>query len=119
MTVIEVTPLDPLYSHQFHYDEDILEELTTPNCPWNALHQRALLLSIKSFDPPSQDSIYVMETKDYIPSGNIDWFNKPIPTPYDFEEGNMANISPTIKTDISNKPWIIEEITIGAACSPE
>jgi hypothetical protein len=33
-----------------------------------------------------------------------------------FEEGNMANISPTIKIDISIKPGIIEEITIGAAC---
>jgi hypothetical protein len=31
----------------------------------------------------------------------------------------MANISPTIKIDISIKPRIIEEITIGAACSLE
>jgi hypothetical protein len=31
----------------------------------------------------------------------------------------MANISPTVKIDISIKPGIIEEITIGAACSPE
>jgi hypothetical protein len=31
----------------------------------------------------------------------------------------MANISPTIKIDISIKSRIIEEITIGIACSPE
>jgi hypothetical protein len=31
----------------------------------------------------------------------------------------MAKISPTIKIDISIKPRIIEEITIGTACSPE
>jgi hypothetical protein len=31
----------------------------------------------------------------------------------------MANISPTVKIDISIKPGIVEEITIGAACSPE
>jgi hypothetical protein len=31
----------------------------------------------------------------------------------------MANISPTVKIDISIKPGIIEEITIGIACSPE
>jgi hypothetical protein len=31
----------------------------------------------------------------------------------------VANISPTIKIDISIKFGIIEEITIGAACSPE
>jgi hypothetical protein len=31
----------------------------------------------------------------------------------------MANISPTVKIDISIKPDIIEEITIDAACSPK
>jgi hypothetical protein len=31
----------------------------------------------------------------------------------------MANISPTIKIDISIKSGIIEEITIGTACSPK
>jgi hypothetical protein len=30
-----------------------------------------------------------------------------------FEEGNMANISPTIKIDISVKPNVVEEITWG------
>jgi hypothetical protein len=53
------------------------------------------------------------------PSGHIDQFNNPIPAPDAFEEGNMANISPTFKIDISIKPGIIEEITIGVACSPE
>jgi hypothetical protein len=51
--------------------------------------------------------------------GHIDWFNNPIPAPDAFEEGNMANISPTIKIDISIKSGVVEEITIGAACSPE
>jgi hypothetical protein len=53
------------------------------------------------------------------PSGHIDWFNNPIPTPDAFEEGNMANNSPTVKIVISIKPRIIKEITIGAACSLE
>jgi hypothetical protein len=44
---------------------------------------------------------------------------QPYPCPDAFEEGNMANISPTVKIDISIKPGIIEEITIGVACSPE
>jgi hypothetical protein len=119
VTVTNVTSLDPLYSHIFHCDEDILEELTTPDFPWNVLHHRALFLSQEAFDPPSQASICAIETKDFIPSGHIDWFNNPIPAPDAFEEGNMANISPTVKIDISIKPGIIEEITIGAACSPE
>jgi hypothetical protein len=119
VTVTHVTSTDPLYSRIFHCDEDILEELTTPDFPWNVLHHRALFLSQEAFDPPSQASICAIETKDFIPSGHIDWFNNPIPTPDAFEEGNMANISPTVKIDISIKPRIIEEITIGAACSPE
>jgi hypothetical protein len=43
--VTEVTPLDPLYSHQFHCDEDILKELTTLDFPWDTLHHRALFIS--------------------------------------------------------------------------
>jgi preprotein translocase subunit SecB len=44
----------------------------------------------------------------------------PLPdSPDSFEEGKMANISPTIKIDISIKSGVIEEITIGAACSLE
>jgi hypothetical protein len=119
MTVTKVTPFDPLYSRQFHYDEDILEELTKPDCPWDALHHRALFPSQEVVGPPNQNPIYAVKTKDFLPSGHIDWFKNPIPAPDAFEEGNMANISPTIKIDISIKSGVIEEITIGAACSPE
>jgi hypothetical protein len=69
--------------------------------------------------PPNQNPIYAVETKDFIPSGPIDWFNNPIPAPDAFEEGNLANISPTIKIDISIKHGIVEEIIIGAACTPQ
>jgi hypothetical protein len=119
VTVTDITLLDPLYSRQFYCDEDILEELTTPDYPWDALHHRALFLSQEAFTPPNQHPIYAVETKDFIPSGHIDWFNNPIPAPDAFEEGNMANISPTIKIDISIKNGVVEEITIGAACTPQ
>jgi hypothetical protein len=69
--------------------------------------------------PPSHTPILAVETKDFIPSGTVDWFNNPIPAPDAFEEGNLANISPTIKIDISVKPGVVEEIIIGAACTPE
>jgi hypothetical protein len=69
--------------------------------------------------PPSHNPIYAVETKDFIPSGPIDWFNNPIPAPDAFEEGNLANISPTIKINISIKDGIVEEIIIGAACTPQ
>jgi hypothetical protein len=44
--------------------------------------------------PPNQHPIYMIKTKDFIPSGPIDWFKNSIPAPDSFEEGNMANISP-------------------------
>jgi hypothetical protein len=36
-----------------------------------------------------------------------------------FVEGNLSNISPTIPIDISVKPGIIENVHIGASCSPD
>ena len=59
-----------------------------------------------------------METKDFI-HGKVDWFKNPILAPDTFEEGNMANIFPTIKIDISTNFEIIEEIMLGASFSPE
>jgi hypothetical protein len=106
--VTNVTSPDPLYSRIFHCDEDILEELTTPDFPWNALHHIALFLSQEAFSPPRQGSICAIKTKDFIPSRHMDWFNNPISILDAFEEGNMANISPTVKIDISIKLGIIE-----------
>ena len=59
-----------------------------------------------------------METKDFLPN-KFDWFINPIPAPDAFEEGNMANISPTIKIVIYNKPRVEKNIALGAKCTPE
>ena len=59
-----------------------------------------------------------METKDFI-HGKVDWFKNPIPALDAFKEGNMVNISPTIKINISTNSEIVEEIMLGASCSPE
>jgi hypothetical protein len=118
-TSTEITHHDPLYSRRFQNDEEILEELHSPDFPWDALHHRALFLPQEALMPPNQNPVYAVETKDFIPSGTIDWFKNPIPAPDAFEEGNMANISPTIKIDISMKSGVIEEIIIGAACTPQ
>jgi hypothetical protein len=72
MTVTNVIPLDPLYSRQFHYDEDILEELTSPNFPWDPFHHKALFLSQEAFQPPTQGPIYSIKTKYFIQLGHID-----------------------------------------------
>ena len=36
-----------------------------------------------------------------------------------FAEGNLSNISPTIPIDISVKLGIVENVHIGASCSPD
>jgi hypothetical protein len=118
-TVTKITPHNPLYSQNFQCDEEILEEINRPDSPWDALHHRALFSPQEALMPPNQNPIYTVETKYFIPFGPIDWFNNTIPAPDAFEEGNMANISPTIKINISIKNGIIEEITIGAACTPQ
>jgi hypothetical protein len=118
-TVTEITPHDPLYSCHFQCDKEILEELNHPDSPRDVLHHCALFSPQETPMPPNQNPIHAVETKDFIPSGPIDWFNNPIPAPDAFEEGNMANISPTIKIDISIKNGILEEIIIGAACTPQ
>ena len=59
-----------------------------------------------------------METKDFI-DGKFDWFKNTISALDAFEEGNMANISPTIKINILTNPEVVEEIMLGASCSPE
>jgi hypothetical protein len=45
VTITNITPLNPLYSRIFHCDEDILEELTTPDFPWDQLHHKVIFLS--------------------------------------------------------------------------
>jgi hypothetical protein len=44
----------------------------------------------------------------------MNWFMNSIPALDAFEEGNMGNISPTIKVDISVQPGFIEHILLGA-----
>ena len=59
-----------------------------------------------------------METK-YFTHGKVDWFKNPIPSSDAFKEGNMTDISPTIKIDISTNSEIVEEVMLGPSCSPE
>ena len=89
-----------------------METMTEPDFPWDNMHHHAYFLPHQSHDQ------YALEYKDFIPN-KFDWFKNPIPAPDTFEEGNMANISPTIKIDISVKPGIEEHITLGAQCTSD
>ena len=89
--------------------------------PWDAMHHRSSFLPRKNFSPHKtcEQGIYAIESKDFLTSGKVDWFKNPIPTPDAFEEGNMSNISPTIKVNISQNLGKVEEISLGTTFSLE
>ena len=93
-----------LSHHSFCNDKEILEALTAPEYPWDNMHHRSFFIPE---GPMSLSDQFSVETKDFI-HGKVDWFKDPIPEPDSFEEGDMANISPTIKFNISTKPGIVE-----------
>ena len=113
----EQSPLGSL----FHLDEYILKAMMEPDYPWDAIHHRSLFLPNHTFSPnkTKEQYIYAIESKNFLPSGKFNWFKNPILAPDAFEEGNMSNISPTIKVNISQNLAKVEEMSLGAACSPE
>ena len=52
-------------------------------------------------------------------SDDVDTPINPLPREGIFDKGNMANIFATIPIDISVNPDVVENIYIGANCSPE
>ena len=107
-SVIE-DPFD-LSTDCFNNDEEILEALSTPEYPWDDMHHHSFFIPD---EPPSSSNQYSVEAKDFI-HGKVDWFKNPIMAPDSFEEGNMANISPTIKVNISTTLEVVEDITLEA-----
>lgn len=93
-----------------------MEVMTSPDYPWEVLYHRIYHLpqETNSSFSSNQDTI---ETNDFISSGHVDWFKNPILAPNEFEEGNIVNISPTIKTDISCTLGVIVNISIGESYS--
>jgi hypothetical protein len=102
LTVPPAISQDPMYSRIFHCDEYILEEMTTHDFPWNALHHQALFLSQEVFHPPTLAFLCATKTNDFISSGHIDRFKKPIPATDSFKEG--AYISTSLEGSVSKNP---------------
>jgi hypothetical protein len=79
--------------------------------PWDDGHHRSILFleqhTIESYQRISTPSTVVVIST--IPESTHDVFS----------EGNLSNISPTIPLDISIKPGIVENVHIGASCSPD
>jgi hypothetical protein len=79
--------------------------------PWDDGHHRSILFleqhTLENYQRISTLSTVVIILT--IPESAHDVFSK----------GNLRNISPTIPLDISIKPRIIENVHIGASCSPD
>lgn len=91
--------------------------MTSPNYPWDDIHHISYFLP-QVTTTSGLSNQYTIETKYFILLGQINWFLNSILATDAFEEGNMANIPPTIKIEISYTPCIMENINVGASFSP-
>jgi hypothetical protein len=105
--------LDELSPDPFHVifptDEMIMSVME--DTPWDDGHHRSILFleqhTLENYQRISTLSIVVVIST--IPESAHDVF----------AEWNLSNISPTIPLDISIKPEIVENVHIGASCSPD
>jgi hypothetical protein len=92
-------------------DEAILEAMNGPDRPWDDMHHRSYFL-------PELVRIEHDKFRSTL-SEMVGHIVVPLDTHGVYAEGNMENISPTITIDISRIPGKIENVYIGADCSPE
>jgi hypothetical protein len=95
----------------FPSDEAILEAMTGPERPWEDLHHRSYFL-------PELERIEQDEFRSTM-SEIVGHTMVPLDKHDIYVEGNMENISPTIAINISRTPGKVENVYIGADCSPE
>jgi hypothetical protein len=98
-------------SHIFPSDESIMEMLSIDDVPWDDNHHRS------SFLPPLEE--IHKDIHSVFPPDVTNSPQSPILTQDTLSEGNMGNISTTIVIDISIKEGIVENINLGANCTPE
>jgi hypothetical protein len=93
----------------FPIDEMIMSIMA--DTPWDDGHHRSILFleqhTLENYQRISTPSTVVVIS--IIPGSTHDVF----------AEGKLSNISPMIPIDISIKPGIVENVHIGASCSPE
>jgi hypothetical protein len=95
----------------FPSDEAIIEEMTGPDKPWEDLHHRSYFLP----------ELHRIEAGEFPITMTGD---QPCPinllaTQDIHAEGNMVTIAETIPINISRTPGIVENVFVGADCSPE
>jgi hypothetical protein len=114
--------LEPLWatslscSHDFFYgnlplDEDIFESMNGSNKPWDDMLQPSYFI-------PNFARIEQYEFRSTL-SEIVGHIVVPLDTHGIYAQGNMESISPTVMINISRIPSKIENVYIGADCSPE
>jgi hypothetical protein len=98
-------------SHIFPSDESIMEMLSIDDLPWDDNHHRS------SFLPPLEESH--RDIHYVFPPNVTNALQSPILTKDTLSEGNMGNISTTIVIDILIKEGVMENINLGANCTPK
>lgn len=78
--------------------------------PWEDMHHRSYFI-------PQSGKVGI-GVWDSLQTRCFNWCQNPIPSQDVYAKGNMANISRTMPIDTSVKPAVIENILIGADCSP-
>jgi hypothetical protein len=92
-------------------DKDVIEAMTSPEKPWEDLHHRSYFLPELSRIEAGEFTITMMGDQP-----------RPInllATQEIYTEGNMATIAATIPINISRNPGVVENVFVGADCSPE
>jgi hypothetical protein len=92
-------------------DEVIIEAMTGPDRPWDDLHHRSYFL-------PELRRIEAGEFT-LTMTGDRSFPINPLATHVVYAEGNMETIAKMIPIDISRTPGIMENVFVGADCSPE
>jgi hypothetical protein len=104
------------FSHDFlddtlPSDEAMLEAMSGPDRPWDDMNHRSYFL-------PKLVKIEHDEFRSTL-SDMVNHAVVPLDTHGIYAKGNMTNISPTVTIDISRIHSKIENVYIGADCSPE
>ena len=109
--VVESSHSQDCLDDVFPSDEAILEAMSGIEQPWEELHHRSYFLA----------KLDRLECDDFraILSEKVGSHMVSLSSPGQMAEGNMANLSPVIPINISHDPGKIENVYIGADCSPD
>jgi hypothetical protein len=103
--LISMASPDP-FDDTFPTDESIIEVMSLEETPWDDSHHHSSFFLKPETIETHPDTLVLPEI---LTDSHHDVLS----------EGNLGNISTTIPIDISVKPGIMENIHIGASCSPD